>query len=119
MSEPVVITPSAGRDTSGDPVPAGDPFTLRGRVAPGNTTRTYGAGGDLEEADFTIHFPLRMRRESATPGEWEWVSVAELLPDDFTVFVRAKTCDGRVQVWDEGGRGGVVVLASGATGRSS
>lgn len=117
MSEPVIITPKAGRDTSGDPLPAGEPFTLHGRVAPGNTTRTYQAGGDLEEADFTIHFPGRVRVE--VDGEWGWASVADLLPDDFTVELRGQVCDGRVQVWDEGGRGGVIVLASSATGRAA
>jgi hypothetical protein len=117
VSEPVIITPLAGRDTSGDPLPLGDPFTLYGLVAPGNTTRTYQAGGDLEEADFTIHFPARVRREA--DGEWGWAPVASLLPDDFTVEVRGQVCDGRAQVWDEAGRGGVVVLASSATGRAA
>lgn len=118
MSEPVVVTPQAGRDRKGDPLPAvGDPFTLHGIVAPGNTTRSYGAGGDLEEADFTIFFPLRIRREVS--GEWGWVSVAELLINDFTVTLRGKTCVGRIQDWNEGGRGGVVVLALAATGKAA
>lgn len=118
MSEPVVITPQAGRDRKGNPLPAGVPFTLNGRVAPGNTARTYGPGGDLEEVDFTIYFPLRARRQNPTTLEWRWEDVAELLTEDFTVTLRGTTCAARVQNWNDGGRGGIVVLAKSATGKA-
>ena len=122
MNEQVTITPQAGHDSNGDPLPAGTPFDLAGLVAPGNTLRAAGIGGDLDEADFTVYLPLRHRRPASTPGEWEWVPVIDLLTGptgEFTIQVRDRVCDGRAQLWNGGGgRGGVVVLATSATGKT-
>lgn len=119
MTEQVTITPLGGQNTDGDPLPDGTPFPLRGLVTPGNTTRRPGESGDLDTADFTVYLPLRMRLESEVPGVWEWVSVGDLLTEDFRITVRGRECVGRAQVWEEGGRGGIAVLATSATGTSA
>lgn len=119
MSEPVIITPAPGRDLKGNPVaPVGEPFTVLGLVAPGNTARTYVEGGDLEEIAYTIYFTARVRQHNEATDEWSWQRIADLLPENFTATLRGSVCPARVQVWDEGGRGGVVVLASAATGKA-
>lgn len=120
MTEQVTITPQPGHDSNGDQLAAGTPFGLSGLVAPGNTLRTAGIGGDLDEAEFTVYLPLRSRRESATPGVWEWVPVIDQLGAEFTITIRDRVCEGRAQLWDGGGgRGGVVVLATSATGKTA
>lgn len=57
--EQVTITPTGGRDDSGQPLPDGAPFTVMARgVKPGNTTRMMGDDGVLLSADFTVSFDL-------------------------------------------------------------
>jgi len=57
--EQTVITPKFGRDDSGQPLPDGDPVTVFARgVDPGNTVKTYGVSGELDEAEFTIAYDL-------------------------------------------------------------
>lgn len=114
MTEQVTITPVGGRNSDGDPTADGTPFTLTAlEVAPGNTLLRYGIGGDLDTVEFTVFLPLRYRTAVDT-----YQPVAAALADDFTITVRNRVCKGRVQEWNSGGRGGVVVLAHSATGRS-
>jgi len=115
VSEPVTITPqTGGLDANDDPLPTGapgGPVTVRGHVAPGNTTLSAGADATLDAVDFTIYLPLRVRQ----PGGW--VRTIALCGKNFTVTVRGQLCTGRAREWDLGaGRGGVEVLASARTG---
>jgi hypothetical protein len=114
VTETVTITPDTGFDGKGNPKPGGTPFTVPAlEIAPGNTQLAYGVGGDLDKVEFTVFLPLRMREADG------WVSVAEKATDNFSVEVRERFCRGRAQVWQSGGRGGVVVLCHSATGRSA
>lgn len=55
--ELVTITPTFGRDLTGQPLPDGAPFDVMARgVKAGNTTATIAEDGTLEAADFTIAF---------------------------------------------------------------
>lgn len=110
MTEQVTITPQAGIDANDDPLPAGDPFTLDGLVAPGDSSTFPGADGDLDSVEFTVYVPLRVKRAG------EWVRTVAALTDNFTITVRGQVCGGRAKEWDEGGRGGVEVLATAKTG---
>ncbi|HQC78414.1 MAG TPA: hypothetical protein PLH92_17045 [Mycobacterium sp.] len=110
MSEAVVITPRSGIDANDDPLPAGDPVTLRGLVAPGNTLIKPGADSDLDVVDFIVYLPLMVSRPTG------WVRTSTLLTENFTITIRDQVCVGRVKVWDENGRGGVEVLASAKSG---
>lgn len=113
MPETVTITPLGGRDSDGDPVDNGEPFEVRAlEVAPGNTLRRFGIGGDLDAVDFTVFLPLRVRQDEG------YVATVDRLPKDFSIRVRGRDCLGRAQVWDSGGRGGIAVLAHSATGKS-
>lgn len=57
--ERVTITPTFGRDNSGQPRADGDPIVVVARsVSPGNTTRAIGDDGQLDSADFTVAFDL-------------------------------------------------------------
>lgn len=57
--EQVTITPTFGRDLSGQPRPDGAPIVVVARsVSPGNTTKTIGDDGELDSADFTVAFDL-------------------------------------------------------------
>lgn len=113
MTETVTITPQAGVDDNSDPLPAEAPFTVTGYVAPGNTTKTPGNEGNLDEVAFTVYLPLKIKRRSS------WVRTTTALTDNFTITVRGQVCVGRAQEWDQCGRGGVVVLATADTGTSA
>lgn len=110
MSEEVTITPQAGLDAYDNPQTAGQPFTLRGLVAPGTTTTDPGADGSLDTVEFTVYLPLRFKNSSG------WVRTASALTESFTVTVRGKSCVGRAREWLEGGRGGVEIIATAHTG---
>lgn len=57
--EKVIITPTFGRDGTGQPEPLGAAVTVIARsVSPGNTTRQVGDDGELDAADFTVAFDL-------------------------------------------------------------
>ncbi|SCX05968.1 hypothetical protein [Mycolicibacterium fluoranthenivorans] len=115
MSELVTITPQAGRNTDGDPQPAGTPFDLFAlEVAPGNTLLRFGVGGDLDSVEFTAYLPLRRR----IPDTSDYQSTVEALTDNFRILVRGRDCAGRLQEWNSGGQGGVVVLCHSARGKS-
>ena len=113
MTEAVTITPQAGFDDNDDPLPASAPITLQARVAPGNMTVQFGADGNLDQVDFTVYLPLKVQRFG------RWVATSGLLTDNFTITIRGQACTGRAQVWDENGRGGIVVLATADTGTTS
>lgn len=116
MVETVTVTPRFGQNSDGDPIPDGDPFTLTPlEIAPGNTALQYGAGGDLDDVEFTVFLPLLMWRG---PVE-TYVHTDELIKDDYGITVRGRDCTARVQVWrsQRSGRGGVVVLARSKTGK--
>lgn len=104
--ETVIVTPTFGYDDDGEPRPDGTPFSLTPKfVAPGNTLREFGVGGDLEQADFTVFLELTDRGK---------------VKDDYRIEVRDKDCFARVQDWvsPRTGRGIVAVLATSGTGRS-
>lgn len=106
MTETVTVTPNSGFDSDGNPIGNGEPVVLTAiAVAPGNTTATFGAGGDLDQADFTVYLNLSDRA---------------FIADDDQITVRGRTCRARVRVWESPrtGRGGLEVLATSATGRS-
>lgn len=106
MTETVTVTPQAGFDADGDPIPAGDPVTLTPlQIAPGNTAQLFTTDGMLDTADFTVY--LALRDEGA-------------VSDDDQITVRGRLCRARVQVWKSPRSqfGGVVVLCKSATGRS-
>jgi hypothetical protein len=104
MSETVTVTPRFDNDLNGDPVADGVPYTLTARaVAPGNTMISYGAGGDLDDVEFTVFLPL-----------------GSVISNGYKITVRGRDCVARVQVWDSAwntGRGGVIVLAKSTTGK--
>lgn len=104
--ETVTITPTFGYNSGGDPLPDGTPFDLAPKfIAPGNTLREFGAGGDLEEAEFTVFLEL------TDLGK---------VKDDDRIGVRGKDCFARVQDWvsPRTHRGVVAILAKSATGTS-
>ena len=111
MTENVTITPQSGLDAYDNPLPAGDPFTLSGLVAPGNTTLRLGVDGSLDTVIFTVYLPLQFKQPEAG-----WVSTVTALTDNFTITVRGQVCNGRVREWNMSGHGGVEVLATAATG---
>jgi hypothetical protein len=114
MPEFVTITPAGGLDAKGDPVTDGAPFTTMAlEVAPGNTLLRFGVGGELDTVDFTVFLPLRIRVND------EFVVTAEVLTEDFWITVRGRRCQGRAQLWESGGRGGVAVLAHSAKGKAA
>lgn len=110
MTESVVITPRGGIDAYDDPLPAGNPFTVFGLVAPGDTTTDPGADGSLDTATFTVYLPLRIQTANG------WTSTVSALTDNFTVTVRDQVCVGRAKEWNLGGRGGVEIIATALTG---
>ena len=110
MTETVTITPQAGVDDNDDPLPAASAFSVVGYVAPGNSTVRYGADGDLDQVQFTVYLPLKIKLRGA------WARTMTALTDNFTITVRDQICTGRAQEWDQCGRGGVVILASANTG---
>ena len=108
--ETVVVRPQVKFDSDGNPIipdPAPVPVTLTPiAIAPGNTTRSYGDGGDLDAADFTVYLKL---------GD------ADKIADDYEIQVRGRDCTARVQKWQSPrtGRGGLVVLCRSATGKGT
>lgn len=106
MTEVVIITPQVGIDANDDPLPGGEPFSVHALVAPGNTTVRPGADGQLDVVEFTAYLPLRIK---AAEG---WVRTSTLLTDKFTITIRDQECVGRAREWNDGGRGGIEVLAS-------
>lgn len=107
MAETVTVTPLFGNDNDGNPIDPGTPVVLTPiAIAPGNTTRQFGEGGDLDEAEFTVYLRL---------------ADADKVKDDDRVEVRSRTCLARVQVWrsPRTGRGGVVVVCRSATGKGA
>ena len=110
MTETVTITPQAGVDANDDPLPAAAAFSVAGYVAPGNTTVRFGVDGDLDQVQFTVYLPLKIKLRGA------WARTTTALTDNFTITVRDQVCVGRAQEWDQCGRGGVVILASANTG---
>lgn len=116
MSETVRIIPQGGRNSDGDPLPAGTPFDLVAwEIAPGNTLLRYGIGGDLDSVDFTAFLPLRCR----VAVDADWQTTVSALTDDFRILVRGRDCFGRVQEWNSSGQGGVVVLCHSARGKGN
>ncbi|MCV7205303.1 hypothetical protein H7J71_25185 [Mycolicibacterium peregrinum] len=106
-AETVTVTPLFGNDDDGNPVPAGTPVVLTPiAIAPGNTTRQFGEGGDLDAAEFTVFLKLADEAKIA---------------DDYQIEVRGKTCLARVRVWrsPRTGRGGIEVLCRSATGKAA
>lgn len=114
MSEKVTITPLAGRrDSDGDAVGAGGtPFTLNGLVAPGNTVERRGTGGETEKVDFTF-----LTQQPRVKIGVDFVPVETALTDNFDITIRGARCRGRLQKWSEGGLGGLVIVATSATGK--
>lgn len=116
MTETVTVTPVRQWDSDGNPIGGGGPVELTPlEVAPGNTVLQYGVGGDLDDVEFTVFLPLRVRT-----GVDTWTETAALVPDDSTVTVRGKKCRARTQVWQSqrSHRGGVAVLCRSTTGLS-
>ena len=112
--ETVEVRSVSGFDNKGDPIAPGSPVTLTPiGIAPGNTANIVGENGALDVADFTLYFPLRVRLSGGT-----YAATDTVVRDDYQVTVRERTCRARVQKWDVGGRGGVVVLCKSATGGS-
>ena len=114
----VTVTPRFPNDTNGDPVADGDPIELTPlEIAPGNTVLRYGFGGDLDDVEFTVFFPLLVWRGA---GEG-YVHADELIKDGYGISVGDRNCTARVQKWQSqrSGRGGLVVLAHSATGKGS
>lgn len=106
MTETVTVTSLFGHDTNGDPTPPGTPFTLTPiAIAPGNTTRQFGEGGDLDDVEFTVYLNL------SDEGK---------VKDDDQIAVRGRTCFARVRVWRSpwSARGGIEVLCHSATGKA-
>lgn len=103
--ETVTVTPTFGYDDYGDPKPDGTPFPLTAKfIAPGNTLREFGVGGDSEHAEFTVFLELTDRGK---------------VKDDDRIEVRDKDCFARVQDWvsPRTGRGVVAILATSRTGK--
>jgi hypothetical protein len=124
VSETVTVTAAVELDGDGNPIvvdPVPDPVVLTPlEVAPGNTLLAYGIGGDLDDVEFTVYLPLRVRRLVDT--EWLWLDVTTLVDDDSLVEVRGRTCRARVQVWKSqrsATRGGIAVLCRSTTGKSA
>lgn len=116
MTELVTITPDAGLDAKGNPQPGGTPFEVSAlEVAPGNTLLAYGIGGDLDSVEFTVYLPLRIRMGDPAV----WTAVDEAATQNFSILVRGRYCRGRVQRWESGGRGGIAVLCTSATGKAA
>lgn len=118
MAEIVTITPRFGNDTNGNPIPDGTPFPLTPlEIAPGNTVLQHGAGGDLDDVEFTVFFPLMVFRTALAGHE----PVEALIEDGYGIRVRDRDCAARVQVWrsQRSGRGGVVVLARSVSGKGA
>lgn len=107
MAETVTVRPQRKLDSDGNPAAAGSPVVLTPiAIAPGNTVRSYGDQGDLDQADFTVYLKLADKSKIA---------------DDYEIDVRGKTCTARVQEWrsPRTNRGGLVVLCNSATGKSA
>lgn len=82
MNETVTITPTQGKNTDGDPLPAGDPFDVLGLVAPGNTSYRFNDQGELDSAAFTVYLPI-----------------GTAIKDDDRITVRDRVCVARVREW--------------------
>ena len=118
LAETVTVTPLFGMDDDGDPVPPGLPIVLTPRViAPGNTSLTFGRGGDQDTVEFTVYFDLRSYR----PDTNAWVTTADVISDDYRIRVRDSDCLARVRVWrsPRSSLGGVEVLCRSVTGKES
>lgn len=105
-AETVTVTPTFGYNDDGDPIPDGTPFDLTPKfIAPGNTLREFGVGGDLEQADFTVFLAITDRGK---------------VKDNDRIDVRGNDCYARVQDWvsPRTKRGIVAVLAKSGTGKS-
>lgn len=106
-SEQVTVTPQAGLDGDGDPIPGGTPVVIEAiTVAPGNTAIQFMDSGDVDSADFTVYLPIGAQ-----------------IKDDDLITVRERTCLARVQEWRDPWPGGVpldgvVVLCKSVTGAS-
>lgn len=117
MSESVQITPQSGNDTDGDPIAPGEPIDLVPlEIAPGNMLLKYGAGGDLNDVEFTVYLPLRVKS-----GE-TYTDITEVIRDGDEIVVRGRRCTAMVQIWRsqrDGGRGGAAVLARSRSGKAA
>lgn len=105
--ETVTVTPTFGYDDNGDPKPDGTPFPLTPKfIAPGNTLREFGVGGDLEQADFTVFLEL--------------TDLGKVKDDDRITVRGNENLYARVQDWvsPRTGRGVVAILAKSGTGTS-
>lgn len=106
-AETVTVRPQTKLDSDGNPSGGGSPVTLTPiAIAPGNTVRSFGDGGDLDAADFTVFLRL---------------ADADKIANDDEITVRDRVCTARVQLWKSPrtGRGGVVVLCRSATGKAA
>ena len=79
--EQIIITPTFGRDTTGQPRPYGPPLAVIARsVTPGNTTQTIGDDGAVDAADFTIALdidvPIKDDDRVTVRGRTGWARVA-------------------------------------------
>lgn len=121
MSETVTVQPQVKLDAHGNPEVPGDPVVLTPlEVEPGNTLLSYGIGGDLDDVEFTVYLPLRVRT-GLVAGVATYADTTELVVDDCAISVRGRDCRARVQVWRSQRsprRGGLAVLCRSATGKA-
>ena len=83
MTEQVTVTPLAGLNSDGDPIPGGTPVVLNAIfVAPGNTSLRLTESGDVDSAEFTVYLPIDAP-----------------IHDDDLITVRDKPCFARVREW--------------------
>jgi len=107
MTESVTVTPRFGLDDDGNPIADGTPVVFEAfAVAPGNTTITHTDAGGVDNVAFTVFFLS-----------------AVAIKDDDLIEVREKSCNARVQLWENPWPaalpiGGVVVLCESTTGAS-
>lgn len=116
MTESVVITPTVGNDSNGDPVEQGAPVELvPWEIAPGNMVSKYGPGGDFTDVEFTVFLPLR----SCVNQTWRDTSM--LVKNGDEIQVRGKRCTAWVELWQpqRSSFGGVVVLARSKSGKAA
>lgn len=99
--EQIIITPTFGRDLSGQPRPDGEPVTILARgVKPGNVTQTVAEDGTLLAADFTVSLdldaPVKDGDRITVRGKTGYALVSDVLQasadaSERIVLVRART----------------------------
>jgi hypothetical protein len=123
VTETVTVTPQVKYDTDGNPVPgSADPVELTPlEVAPGNTLLSFGIGGELDDVEFTVYLPLRVRTGmDGTAALYQ--DTTDLVADDCAINVRGRDCRARIQLWKSqrsATKGGLAVLCRSATGKAA